>query len=156
LASSMRLPSARARSLRSRADADSPRLRARPRRRQPPPPLPAEATVPGRTSPTSASQRRDGRHAELRGTARERLLDAALAELRERGYEGSSLEAIARRAGLTRGAVYWNFHSKLELFVALLEQRVDGPARELMRLTETAPPETPTAGAVSHGLGRLV
>ncbi|TMM16093.1 MAG: TetR family transcriptional regulator [Actinobacteria bacterium] len=114
------------------------------------------STVPGRTSPTSASQRRDGRHAELRGTARERLLNAALAELRERGYEGSSLEAIARRAGLTRGAVYWNFHSKLELFVALLEQRVDGPARELMRLTETAPPETLTAGAVSHGLGRLV
>ena len=112
--------------------------------------------MPGRTSPTSASQRRDGRHAELRGTARERLLDAALAELRERGYEGSSLEAIARRAGLTRGAVYWNFHSKLELFVALLEQRVDGPARELMRLTETAPPETLTAGAVSHSLGRLV
>jgi AcrR family transcriptional regulator len=113
------------------------------------------STMPRRTSPTSAP-RRDGRHAELRGTARERLLDAALAELREGGYGGTSLEAIARRAGLTRGAVYWNFHSKLELFLALLEERVDRPARELMRMTETAPAETPTAGAVSHGLARLV
>ncbi len=113
------------------------------------------STVPP-TNPPSASPRRDGRHAELRGTARERLLDAALAELRERGYAGASLEAIARRAGLTRGAVYWNFNSKLELFLALLEERVDRPARELMRLTETAPAETATAGAVSHGLARLV
>jgi AcrR family transcriptional regulator len=114
------------------------------------------STVPRRTSSTSASPLRDGRHAELRGTARERLLDAALAELRERGYEGSSLEAIARRAGLTRGAVYWNFHSKLGLFLALLEERVDRPALELMRLTETAPADVPTAGAVSRGLARLV
>jgi AcrR family transcriptional regulator len=114
------------------------------------------STVSPRTSPTSASPRRDGRHAELRGTARERLLDAAVAELRERGYAGASLEAIARRAGLTRGAVYWNFHSKLELFLALLEERVDRPARELMRLTETAPADTPTAGTVSQGLVRLV
>jgi AcrR family transcriptional regulator len=90
-----------------------------------------------------ASRRRDGRHAELRGTARERLLDAALAELPE-------------RAGLTRGAIYWNFQSKQELFLALLEERVDGPALELMRFTETAPVDTPTAGAVSEGLVRLV
>jgi AcrR family transcriptional regulator len=66
------------------------------------------------------------------------------------------VEAIARRAGLTRGAVYWNFQSKLELFLALLEERVDRPALELMRLTETAPADTPTAGAVSQGLVRLV
>jgi AcrR family transcriptional regulator len=114
------------------------------------------SSVPRRKSPTSDSPRRDGRHAELRGTARERLLDAALAELRARGYADASLEAIARRAGLTRGAVYWNFHSKLELFLALLEERVDRPALELMRLTETAPADTPTADAVSHGLVQLV
>lgn len=114
------------------------------------------STVPRRTSSTTASPRRDGRQAELRGTARERLLDAALAELRAHGYAGTSVEAIARRAGLTRGAVYWNFQSKLELFLALLEERVDRPALELMRLTETAPADTPTAGAVSQGLVRLV
>jgi len=67
-----------------------------------------------------------------------------------------SLEAIARRAGLTRGAVYWNFDSKQELFLALLDERIDGPARELMRLTERAPAEEPTAAAVSNGLARLI
>lgn len=112
--------------------------------------------MPRRTSPASTSPRRDGRLSELRGTARERLLDAALVELRACGYAGTSVEAIARRAGLTRGAVYWHFDGKLELFLALLEERVDRPALELMRLTETAPSDAPTAGAVSEGLVRLV
>lgn len=100
--------------------------------------------------------RRDGRHAELRGTARERLLDAAAAELFEHGYSGTSLQAIAKRAGLTRGALYWNFENKQELFLELLEERIDGPARELMRLTETAPVDRPTAAAVSQGLSHLI
>jgi AcrR family transcriptional regulator len=114
------------------------------------------SSVPRRTSPVPASRRRDGRHAELRGTARERLLDAALAELLERGYGGASLQSIAQRAGLTRGAIYWNFHSKQELFLTLLEERVDRPALELMRLTEAASVDTPTAGLVSAGLVSLV
>jgi AcrR family transcriptional regulator len=98
----------------------------------------------------------DGRQAELRGTARARLLDAAAAEFTERGYAGTSLQAIAKRAGLTRGAVYWNFDSKEDLFLALLDERVDQPARELMRLTETAPADQPTAALVSQGLARLI
>ena len=106
------------------------------------------------TGPTN--RRRDGRQADLRGTARQRLLDAAAEEFPDRGYDGTSLEAIARRAGLTRGAVYWNFASKHELFVAVLEQRIDRPARELMRVTETASADEPTAAAVSEGLASLV
>ena len=101
-------------------------------------------------------RRRDGRDRELRGTARARLVEAALAELRERGYAATSLEAIARRAGLTRGAIYWNFESKEDLFLELLEERVDGPVRELMKITESAPSEAPTAAAVSRGVAELV
>ena len=101
-------------------------------------------------------QQQDGRQAELRGTARARLLDAAAAEFTTHGYAGTSLQAIAKRAGLTRGAVYWNFDSKQELFLALLDERVDQPARELMRLTETAPADQPTAALVSQGLARLI
>jgi AcrR family transcriptional regulator len=85
-----------------------------------------------------------------------RLLDAAAAEVAEHGYAGTSLQAIANRAGLTRGAVYWNFKSKPELFLALLDERIDKPVRELMQLTETAPPDQPTAAAISHGLARLI
>lgn len=45
--------------------------------------------------------------------------------MREHGYEGASLQAIARRAGLTKGAVYWSFRDKRELFQALIEERID-------------------------------
>jgi AcrR family transcriptional regulator len=85
-----------------------------------------------------------------------RLLDAAAAEVAEHGYAGTSLQAIANRAGLTRGAVYWNFKSKPELFLALLDERIDKPVRGLMLLTATAPADQPTAAAISEGLARLI
>jgi AcrR family transcriptional regulator len=99
---------------------------------------------------------RDGRHAELRGTARQRVLQAAADEFVEHGYAGASLQAIAKRAGLTRGAVYWNFENKQDLFLTLLDERVDQPARALMQLTETAPADQATAVVVSEGLARLI
>jgi AcrR family transcriptional regulator len=99
---------------------------------------------------------RDGRQAELRGTARQRVLEAAADEFVERGYAGASLQAIAKRAGLTRGAVYWNFKNKQELFLTLLDERIDERARELMQLTETAPADEATAAAVSDGLAHLI
>src|SRR5207244_12315855 len=105
---------------------------------------------------SAAPARRDGRTAELKGTARERLLDAAMAELRERGYEGTSLQAIARRAGLTKGAVYWSFRNKRDLFLTLVEERLDSPARELIAITENAPAEAATAPVVSQGVAQLV
>jgi AcrR family transcriptional regulator len=99
---------------------------------------------------------RDGRSSELKGTARERLLDAALDEVRARGYDGASLQSIARRAGLTKGAIYWSFRDKHDLFRALVESRLDGPARALMRITETAPHEGTTGDLVSKGVAQLV
>jgi AcrR family transcriptional regulator len=104
----------------------------------------------------ASPNRSDGRQAEVRGTARERLLEAAAAEVAERGYAGTSLQAIANRAGLTRGAVYWHFKNKPELFLALIDERIDKPARELMRLTATAPADQATAAAISEGLARLI
>jgi AcrR family transcriptional regulator len=100
----------------------------------------------------SASERLDGRRAEARGTARERLLDAAAEVFAERGYRASSVEDIAAAAGLTKGAVYWNFDSKEDVFFALIEERVDRRARELMGVTEHAPRETATAPLVSRGV----
>src|SRR4051794_20747631 len=105
---------------------------------------------------TGTPLRRDGRSAELKGTARERLLDAALTELREHGYAGASLSGIARRAGLTKGAVYWSFKDKRDLFLALIEERLDAPARELISFTENAPAQIDTAPAISAGVSRLV
>jgi len=105
---------------------------------------------------TRKQSRRDGRSAELKGTARRRLLDAALEELREKGYEGTSLQAIASRAGLTKGAIYWSFRDKRDLFLALVEERLDAPARQLMAITESTPGRSATAPLISEGLAQLI
>jgi AcrR family transcriptional regulator len=60
---------------------------------------------------------------ERRARTRERLLDAAADVFNRLGYHGASLEAVAEAAGYTKGAVYSNFASKAELFVALAERR---------------------------------
>jgi AcrR family transcriptional regulator len=60
---------------------------------------------------------------ERRAQTRERLLDAAADVFNRLGYHGASLEAVAEAAGYTKGAVYSNFASKSELFVALAERR---------------------------------
>ena len=60
---------------------------------------------------------------ERRAQTRERLLDAAAEVFNRLGYHGASLEAVAEAAGYTKGAVYSNFTSKTELFLALAERR---------------------------------
>jgi TetR/AcrR family acrAB operon transcriptional repressor len=51
---------------------------------------------------------------------REALLDAAQGEFAVHGVAGTSLEKIAAAAGVTRGAVYWHFRDKNDLFEALM------------------------------------
>lgn len=50
------------------------------------------------------------------------ILAAAEELFLERGVAHTSLEQIAREAGVTRGAVYWHFENKAQLFHALLSQ----------------------------------
>lgn len=66
---------------------------------------------------------------ESRRRTRERLLDAAAEVFKRQGYNGASLEAVADAAGYTKGAVYSNFATKADLFVALLERYVDAEAQ---------------------------
>ncbi|QJR81172.1 TetR family transcriptional regulator [Alteromonas pelagimontana] len=50
------------------------------------------------------------------------ILDAAVDVFTERGVAKSSLEEIAKAANVTRGAVYWHFKNKIEIFDALHER----------------------------------
>lgn len=59
-----------------------------------------------------------------RPEVRRRLLAAAAEVFAAQGYDGSSVEEVAHRAGLTKGAVYSNFAGKEALFFALLEQYI--------------------------------
>ncbi|GAA0459185.1 TetR family transcriptional regulator [Paractinoplanes deccanensis] len=68
----------------------------------------------------SAPERRRPRREDVRSD----LLAAAAEEFQTRGYAATRLEAIATRAGYTKGAVYSNFGSKQELFAELLDQRI--------------------------------
>jgi AcrR family transcriptional regulator len=52
-----------------------------------------------------------------RASARQALLDAAVAEFASKGYEAATVAGIARRAGVTTGAVYAHFRGKLELLL---------------------------------------
>jgi TetR/AcrR family acrAB operon transcriptional repressor len=54
---------------------------------------------------------------------RESLVDAALKVFSAKGYATTTLDDIARTAGVTRGAVYWHFGGKAELFNALVSER---------------------------------
>jgi TetR/AcrR family acrAB operon transcriptional repressor len=53
---------------------------------------------------------------------RQQILDAARQVFHERGVSRTTLEQIAKAAGVTRGAVYWHFANKTELFFAMREQ----------------------------------
>jgi AcrR family transcriptional regulator len=66
------------------------------------------------------------------------LLDAALEVFADRGYREASIDEIAARAGYSKGALYWHFSSKDELFSTLLEERLDKPWREGIALLESA------------------
>jgi AcrR family transcriptional regulator len=59
---------------------------------------------------------------EKQEQTRAAIIDAAAALFAEHGVEGTSMEAIARHAGLTQGAIYSNFGSKAELWWAIADR----------------------------------
>ena len=68
---------------------------------------------------------------------REQLIDAALSVIVEQGYEGVSIEAIARTAGVTRPVIYDHFANLGRLLQALIERE---EAYALAQLAEVVPP----------------
>jgi len=56
---------------------------------------------------------------------RERLQEAGLALFGERGYERTSVEAIAQRANLAVGSFYQHYRSKRQLLLALMDELLD-------------------------------
>jgi AcrR family transcriptional regulator len=66
---------------------------------------------------------------QRRDQTRERLLDAASEIFAKRGYNAASLDDVAEAAGYTKGAVYSNFASKADLFLALIDRRLDVQVR---------------------------
>lgn len=70
------------------------------------------------TSDASVSARRKPK-GDKRERTRAALLEAARGLIREQGYERTTIEQVAKRAGMTTGAIYGNFKNRDELFIAL-------------------------------------
>lgn len=81
---------------------------------------------------------------------REAVLDAAEAVFLERGVSRTSLERIARHASVTRGAVYWHFRNKSDLFDAMVA-RVQIPLIDVREQLQAAA----GAGRFAAGLERI-
>ncbi len=68
---------------------------------------------------------------ERQAHTRARLMHSAASVAAERGLERASLDAVARHAGFTKGAVYANFASKEDLFLSMLDTRFAQRLEEL-------------------------
>ncbi len=86
---------------------------------------------------------REPRQERSRAT-RARLLEAAVACLAEEGTAGATVGAVARRAGVSRGAAQHHFPTREDLFLAVLRHMLDNRGAELRR----------GAAAVPEGSGR--
>ncbi|MET0293094.1 MAG: TetR/AcrR family transcriptional regulator [Steroidobacteraceae bacterium] len=67
--------------------------------------------------PSTAPRLTDRKHADI--------LEAAVAEFRASGYDATSMDRIAARAGVSKRTVYNHFPSKEELFTRILEEMFD-------------------------------
>lgn len=74
--------------------------------------------------------------AEKQIQTRERLIDAAARVFARRGFQAATVEEIAEHAGYSHGAVYSNFSSKEELFLAVFEQYMSERIAEVARASE--------------------
>lgn len=100
--------------------------------------------MPASTSPKKGklSTPRWRRRAEARP---EEILDAALEEFTERGFEAARMEDIAKAAGLSKAAVYLYFPSKMALLEALIESKVAPLARQAQALAAAGADDPLTA-----------
>jgi TetR/AcrR family transcriptional regulator, acrAB operon repressor len=65
---------------------------------------------------------------EEAGETKQKIIDAAVELFETNGYNATRIEDIAEKTGMTRGAVYWHFKNKDELYTYILEmfeQRLD-------------------------------
>jgi AcrR family transcriptional regulator len=79
-------------------------------------------------APTGQSPPRRGRP----GYDLESLLAVAVAVFNERGYDGTSMEDLSRRLGISKSSIYYHVDSKEDLLALALDRALDG----LFRLAE--------------------
>jgi AcrR family transcriptional regulator len=84
----------------------------------------------GRTIPTRGAATTKTAQGAL---SREKILDAAVELIGERGYSATSVDALCRKAGIVKTALYWHFGSKEGLLAAVLERVAGEWTEEIQR-----------------------
>lgn len=64
------------------------------------------------------------------------ILDAAMQLFSQQGVAATTLDDIARAAGVTRGAIYWHFAGKEELYYTLVQERFSRAFAHLDKLMQ--------------------
>jgi AcrR family transcriptional regulator len=73
-----------------------------------------------------------------REVTRQKLYEAAVTLIAEKGFSATTVDEIAERAGVAKGTVYYNFSSKNDLFEALLQHGVGQLTGSLREAAENA------------------
>lgn len=87
---------------------------------------------------------------------REQLLDAALSVIVEQGYEGVSIESIARAAGVTRPVIYDHFPNLGRLLQALIEREERYALSQLAAVVPGTVPDGDPALLFAEGVRRFL
>jgi AcrR family transcriptional regulator len=87
---------------------------------------------------------------------REQLIDAALSVITEQGYEGISIEAIARTAGVTRPVIYDHFPNLGKLLQDLIAREENYALAQLAEVVPEAPQEGDPAELFAAGVRRFL
>ena len=69
-----------------------------------------------------------------------RLLDVATTLFMERGFDGTSIDAVAEAAGISKPTVYARYRDKRDLFAAVLLGRIRDWLAPLSAAAEARPP----------------
>lgn len=90
---------------------------------------------------------------------RQRIIDAAKVVFLTRGVSRSTLEHIATQAEVTRGAVYWHFKNKTEIFYAIRDRvflpLIDRMDDTLATASETQDPLTQIENSLCDTINEL-
>ena len=76
---------------------------------------------------------------DKRTPSKKQLMSAAIDCFARLGYQGTTIDRIARAAGVTKGAIYYHFRDKEQLLFEAVRDRVQGFEGHVLCLLYTSP-----------------
>ncbi len=87
---------------------------------------------------------------------RAEILEAARTCFTERGYHETRIDQIAERADVSKGAIYWYFEGKRELFLELLDRYIDEQAPRIVSAGQGAASASEAVRALLHTISESI